>query len=698
MGGKFKANIYTISLIVILIVAAILRFIGTNPGYHQFHPDENTIYSTAVDFIKNKNFEPYRYEYPALTNLINYTFYKFFFIPLGWIKFLALNFSKILDGQIKFPLGADVYNRVFQLEILGAQDKNPLFWGRYITAFFGVGVVWASYLVGKKLFGKYVGLISAFLVGINYRQVLNSHFGLPDIYNAFFFLLSFWSILHLREKVNFRRSLLCGVSLGLYLSTKYQFFPFIAFFLVYLEQALKKHNLREKMSALINPSYIVVPIISLLVFLILNPYLFINLKVAVDQISYAALKYGAGTMRFIRYPYWYLFNIGIGKITSFLIIAGILLGLFKERWKLVLLMSVIIPFFSFLTYLTSGGFYTRNFVSITPFLLIFAAYTTWWIGNHKPRIFFLFLSLAILGIALWENLSNSLIVLKEYTKPWNRQLIETWIIKNIPEGTKIAAHSSVPLPDNRIRITFDRWPWPYYSLAEFQEAGASYAIANLDWMDSDFYWWMRSSTYWGKPVAVMKKSYTALTIDELTDFGLYQETNPWQAPESNFIVAKVPGYTLISQEKIKVFNFKNDQPLTHWESEPIEIGQWQGFDIEYRMRMESRKEDYKDGVIFIKFYSNIQNALKSEDHIAVRLSKREDKSEIWDSNKLIGKVPQGAEYATLGFLVTDINAATYFLDKIKLYKAVVLEDLGGVKVRKIKIDENILFPNSHGNL
>ena len=87
MGGRLKANIYTILLIVILIVAAILRFVGTNPGYHQFHTDEGTIYGTAVSFVKNRNFVPLRYEYPQLAAFINFGFFKFIFIPLGWLKF-----------------------------------------------------------------------------------------------------------------------------------------------------------------------------------------------------------------------------------------------------------------------------------------------------------------------------------------------------------------------------------------------------------------------------------------------------------------------------------------------------------------------------------------------------------------------------------------------------------------------------------
>jgi len=71
MGRKIKIDKYSILLIVVILIAGLLRFIGTKPGFHQFHSDESTINSTATSFIKNKNFEPYRYEYPALTNIIS---------------------------------------------------------------------------------------------------------------------------------------------------------------------------------------------------------------------------------------------------------------------------------------------------------------------------------------------------------------------------------------------------------------------------------------------------------------------------------------------------------------------------------------------------------------------------------------------------------------------------------------------------
>lgn len=731
MRKKIRISKYLILLIAIILTSIFFRFVGLKPGYHPTHSDETTIRSTVIGFIKNKNFEPYRFEYPAVTNLVNYAFYKSVFIPIGWTKFYALNFTKILDGQIKLPLGKDVYERVLQLEILGAQDYNALLWSRYVTALFGVGVVWASYLVGKKLFGKHTGLICAFLVSINFRQVLNSHLGLPDIYNAFFFLLSFWTILHLREKINIGRSVLCGIILGLHLSTKYQFFPFIALFLVYLETAWRKTNLKEKITFLFNRYFIMIPIISLLVFLFLNPYLIIYSETARAQIAYASLKYGVGSMKLLLYPYSYLFKIGIGKVTSLLVIFGIVLGLFKEKWKSILLLSMVVPYFYFFTFYTSGGFYTRNFVSVIPLLLIFAAYAIFRLVNFKPKIIFAFLTLVIFSLASFENLKNSLTVVNAYTQPWNRVVLNDWIVNNIPKAKKIAAHSSVGFPDDQYqRLMYDMYP--AFSLDEFNEMGADYAITSFDWATVDFYGWMRETNttrYWNKPTAILKQTFPAMAVDEMTSYVAYSIINPWQAPDLDFMVAKVPYYSVDGKEIKKTYKFENSwegwtkegglqygdtrlkwdggslvieeggsaSQILHWESDSIEVDGWDGYEIGYEIKTDAETFDKRDGFIFVLVYDSLEDAKGKNNRLSVRLGARNDIYNQWVKKSLMGSLPANAKFIRIGFQAYNSAVGRVSLKNVNVYDAKV--KVSNIEeTKQIILDENIAFPVSHGNL
>lgn len=683
-----RKNFYTGIFLIILLVGGFLRFTGLKPGYHKFHSDENFIYSNAVEFIKNKNFEPFRFDYPTLTPTINYLAFKFYFIPKGWVSFYFKNLGMVVDGYLRIPPSKVDYDRISQIEILGPNDSNVIFWSRYVTAFFGSGIIFLVYLVAGKLFGKKVGLLSSLLVAVNYRQVLNSHFALPDIYNAFFLLLSFYFTLKLRENPSIRWMFLTGVACGLALSVKYQVFPLIPPLVVYLERAVKTKSL--------NLGFSIIPLGALFIFWILNPRLLINWERAYSDLSTIGAKYRVGKNFFDFYSISYLYKIGIGRVTSILTLLGIMLGLVKERAKTLILLSLLIPFFYVFVYFTGGGFYTRNFVSITPFALIFAGFALSTL-SFKPKT----LAGIVLGFLLLfsvsENLTNSVVVLKEYTKPWNFTIIESWIVKNIKPKTKIAAHSSVPVPNNMVRINYDLED--NFTMEEFRRAGASYAIANLDWVNVDFYWWMtqpfkKSSLRWRKPVEIMKKMFASLAIDEVSDYSIYSVMNSWQAPDHDFIVAKVPYYKVLNKEKIK--EYKNNIG-EGWNSEVMEVTGWSGFFIDYKIKTETTRREGKDGFLVASFYESLDD-VKKDKKLAVRLSDRNVGSETHIRKNYVGKVPFKANYMLLSVQVYDKAKSKVELEHLAIYKTEVIEDLEGVNVRKIIIPENNLFPNSHGNL
>src|SRR5258708_849344 len=172
-------------IVLILIIATVLRLIAINPGYHSNHADEVNIYTTAITMFKAGNFEPFRYEYPPLPAYINLFAYRLFFIPLATFRYDIINIDKVLDGIVPLKMTPLAYTRFLQLEIFGDREINVLFWGRAITALFGIGVVFVFYKIGEKLYDKEVGLVTAFFIALNYREVFNSHFVLPDIYNVF---------------------------------------------------------------------------------------------------------------------------------------------------------------------------------------------------------------------------------------------------------------------------------------------------------------------------------------------------------------------------------------------------------------------------------------------------------------------------------------------------------------------------------
>src|SRR5258708_12731166 len=603
----------SILILLILIFAAVLRFTSINPGYHSNHADEVNIYTTAITMFKAGNLAPFRYEYPPLPAYINLFAYNTFFIPLATLRYDLINLNKVFDRIVPLKMTPLAYTRFLQLEIFGDREINVLFWGRAVTALFGVIAVFIFYKIGEKLYSKEVGLVTAFFIAVNYREIFNSHFVLPDIYNVFFLGVSVLFTLRVWKNPSFKNYLIAAITCGLSFSTKYQFFSFTPLLLVHLYRVIDTKGYRDRLRVLFDPGAIAVPFVIGLVFLILNPYFFIHLDVSWPQLTYLSMKYQTGRKILDFFPISYLYHYGIGPLTFVVTLIGLLFVLVKGARKALFLYSVFIPFFYVTIYYTGGGFYTRNFVTIIPFLLILPAIFLVELNNKITRLIFfgnkyvkmveyIFFALFIVFLS-YGNIKNDYVVLTSYSKLWHKDIILDWITKNIPKGSKIAAHSSVPLPDYYFtRLDYDYYP--AFSLEELKQEGATWSVTSFDWATNDFYWWMTQDTkhslmYWTRPTNILEQSYIALAIREMQDFGVYALVSSSIAPDSDFLVEHLPDYEVKNKILVKDFSFEKDgdgwvkasmnnlewkdgnlvinmggtvDPFTKWESPVFKIG------------------------------------------------------------------------------------------------------------------------------
>jgi 4-amino-4-deoxy-L-arabinose transferase-like glycosyltransferase len=617
-----------ILLLVVFGLALFLRFWGIWPSYPPYHPDEGISYSAAVSMIKDNTLDPLRYDYPSVVPLVNYISFKVIFIPVSWLFFYLRHIGDFVDGIIQFPLSISETKRIFQLEILGDRELYALMWGRITTAFVSFGSVVFVFFVGKKLGGWWTGLFSTLLLTINYRSVLNAHIGLPDTYNAFFLLLAFYCILLFISKRSFRNLALCGVTCGLSLGVKYQPFALIIFIFAYF-CLLRPFSLRSFFRNITNFRFLFVIVLAITVFLALNPYAFIKYEETREWLTSVSGKYRTGRFEFDFYPISYLYHYGIGKSTFITLLIGMMYSLIKRRLSMVF--SLVLLFFYVTVYYSGAGFYTRNFVSISPFLFLFGGFL---LSRFLQKGYFTFLLLPLIGILFFENYSNSFILSREYSRSWNYQVFSSNSSKFFPSGSHIAAHSSVPFSDNSIirnSYEFD----DSFSLQEFENQGSQFSVANLDWETNDFYWWMtqnttRSLSFWNKPVSILKQSYPSLALTEQSYFSMFTVMKPWQSPDSNFLVSVVPHNKLLASSLFKRYDFRDGDegflvksyssdlssgiwnhalylrsgyptfPDLRWESQPFDVSLWQGFALKAIIQTDSLKKK-NDGFIFIKF-------------------------------------------------------------------------------------------------
>ena len=158
-------------IILILIIAAVLRFVGIYPGHDAYHSDEPIIYSSALEMVLKNTLDPGRYDYPPVPMYINYFLYRAFFIPVSWIKFYAQRIPEVLDGLVQINMAPLEARRTLYTFIIGNRGINVMYWSRITTAVFSLGCVLLTYVLGKNMFGKKVPILIWSGLGLTFRTV-----------------------------------------------------------------------------------------------------------------------------------------------------------------------------------------------------------------------------------------------------------------------------------------------------------------------------------------------------------------------------------------------------------------------------------------------------------------------------------------------------------------------------------------------
>lgn len=88
------------------------------------------------------------------------------------------------------------------------------------TPLFGVGCLFLTYIIGKKIKNEVAGIISMFLLGVTPLFLHFSIISYNDVVITFFILLFFYSFLTLLKNKNKKNIILCGIALGIAMLTK----------------------------------------------------------------------------------------------------------------------------------------------------------------------------------------------------------------------------------------------------------------------------------------------------------------------------------------------------------------------------------------------------------------------------------------------------------------------------------------------
>lgn len=422
------------SFLIILALGFWLRIYGLNwdQGQH-LHPDERFLTMVAIDLefpqTLREYLDPNRSPFSPYNQ--GYNFFVYGTFPL----FLTKTISSILK------LG-----RYHQIHLVG----------RFLSALFDLGTLVLIFLIAKRVFPKekLVPPLASFLYGISVLPIQLSHFFGVDTFLNFFLVLSFYCLVSLIKKPNYKTAIFVGVTFGFALACKVSGAIFAP--IIFLALAICFWRSKNFLSP---------PILGLLIltggyfaFRITQPYAFAGSHLLNPQPSPQFIEnlkilrsynnpnsWFPPAVQWIKTkpylsPFSNLVFWGLGVPLGGLAVLGtVYLGLKSIKLKKIDLTTLILAWV-LLLFLFQGQEYVktmRYFLPLYPFLVLNGAIL---LSKTKRQIIFV-----IVGLSLIWPLSFVSI----YSRPHPRVTASNWIYQNIPAGKTLAVEhwdDALPLP------------------------------------------------------------------------------------------------------------------------------------------------------------------------------------------------------------------------------------------------------------
>lgn len=385
----------------ILGLAFCLRVAGVQFGLpHLYHADEPIVVNHAMAYGSG-DLNPHFFKIPPLMSYLVFLLYSLYF-AIG--------------------RGVGIFKSLGDFEFLFYGDPTPFYLlARLIFGvLLGTLTVYLFYRLIAKAFSQETALLSAFLLGICFLHVRDSHYLYADIPLALVMVLTFFAIFEVFTKgENLKPHLVSGLMIGWAAATKYNGLSLV---IPYLFASL---SLREKRRL---PSFwILAGLGAAAVFMILNPYSLLDFGFFVEELKRQSQSHGSsGWLHHLEYSL-------AGGVGVPLLAAG-LMGLGRIGKEKSCLAVFVVGYYLLIS--LAGQPYDRYVLPLVPFLIFFAADFTLWFSQRFKRQR-LVLTTLILLMAL-PNLAKSILFDRVMTAKDTRTLAKEWVERNIPAGSNLA--------------------------------------------------------------------------------------------------------------------------------------------------------------------------------------------------------------------------------------------------------------------
>lgn len=323
--------------------------------------------------------------------------------------------------------------------------------GRMISVLFGAMTIPVVYRLGRRLYNKPVGVLSAFLVTVNFLHVRESHFGTPDVVGAFLVASSLLAYMRVARKRTLRTYLVAGLLTAMAISNRLTFglllIPF-AYIHFYPFLVARKWTWSAIRPYIFNRWVFLTALVLGIVFLMLTPLLIFEPR---DYARYwgAFFRLGrfGGFGRFamdpLSAPIFYIQALiwAVGWVQIVLIVLGFAWAVWRRRLSDIVLLS-----FGILYYLIASRANVYFARYIIPFSMIASilgarALWEWWPQGRILRSYGLAGAMVLLVI---QPFISVLLFDRLLDATDTRTLAKEWIESQIPSGSKLASEFHTP--------------------------------------------------------------------------------------------------------------------------------------------------------------------------------------------------------------------------------------------------------------
>lgn len=409
-------------LILIILVAWALRFWGITFGLPSLNdPDEPLFVVSSLTLIVGKTLNPGWFGHPGTT-----TIYALAIIDLLIVA------AVMLSG--KFANLAEFTTYIYS-------DPTILFvGGRIFMLVCGIATIILTYMVGRRLLSKPIGLIAATILAFMPLHVSFSQIIRTDMMTTMFMLLALLSTLRIARDNRWQDYALTGVIIGFAVATKWP-----SAMVIVAPIAVGLIKARENPSALwtIFRNIMMLGTVSVISLFVISPYLLIDYQKVIHNLlgEFQSHHVGATGGGFFENMKSYIFGTlreTFGIIGILAAATGLFLCMRLGRVKIAVLILPAAAFFIFISLQTL--IWDRWLVPLLPFFVLFAAIAIDRVGRFGMERFggtVAQLGMAgLLGILIAPMIASTYAQTTERLNDTRNQA-SNWARANMPSGSKI---------------------------------------------------------------------------------------------------------------------------------------------------------------------------------------------------------------------------------------------------------------------